>query len=65
MKPGPNDTVVVINCPSKEAAEEFLNWLDGQGEQDINYWWEENREGKHAHFQYDYGSLSATLTEVD
>ena len=44
---------VKINFDNKEAAENFRDWLDGQGEQD--YWtWMEERENE------DEGNITAT-----
>lgn len=37
-------SVLIKGFPTKKEAEEFINWYDGQGEQDTSVWFEINNE---------------------
>lgn len=38
-------SVTIRGFKTLEAAQEFRDWYEGQGEQDIGAWWEINGEG--------------------
>ena len=36
---------ITIKFPNAEAARVFMSWMSEQGEQDMDYWFEENYKG--------------------
>jgi hypothetical protein len=46
-----------------EEAKEFISWMSGQGEQDMQYWMEENMPSLMKSPKYDYKKLEIDFTK--
>lgn len=61
--------VVIDGFKSLEAAEEFYQWYSGQGEQDIDIWWEcrqcENKNVGEAPYVINDGNVKIGLDTVE
>lgn len=54
---------VTIEFNSSESALEYINWMSGQGEQDMSIWMDENRPSLSILPNYDYENLVIDFTE--
>lgn len=49
-----NYTVTIGGFKTRQAAEEFMSWYEGQGEQDIGYWMEERESEKRIKYKNNF-----------